>query len=266
MSTSNMASGRLSREEWDFISTNYGTMTIEDIASSLRRRPIVIKKFIEENISRVASDKTIKYDLQRRLYWEELSKQFSKEELTVIEHYWIAMIKQFNEDVLPTEELQILDCAKIEILMNRNLRDRHRSEEEIERMSTLLKDLYNIDRVNRTQTDIDTIARFEQEIQVRRNGQQARTREYTDLQKHKNDIFKSMKATRDQRHAQAQEHRETFFQFMRDMDKQEVRDRQAEEMELVRLASQMEKERLAQYEQYADGVIDKPILNSETVE
>ena len=50
------------------------------------------------------------YDLKNRLYWKDLTQQFSPEELEMILFHWGRMISQFRDDVLPTGELQVLDA------------------------------------------------------------------------------------------------------------------------------------------------------------
>ena len=47
---------------------------------------------------------------------------------------WINLIKQFREDVLPAEELQIKQFITIDILINRSMKERKRHITETEKL------------------------------------------------------------------------------------------------------------------------------------
>ena len=45
-------------------------------------------------------------------------------ELIFFEHQWIDYFKQFSEDVTHTEEMEILEVIRTEVLINRGMEDR----------------------------------------------------------------------------------------------------------------------------------------------
>ena len=226
--------GRLKQQEWTFITENYKTMDVSEIAKILGRTPEAIENFINERLSDKINDRSIKYDLKKRAFWPTLQEQFNSEELDLLIYYWTTLIKQFNEDVLPSEELQILDLAKLELLISRNLVDRNANAFEIDRILSLLEEEYDKDPKTR---NTQSISLLEQQLGARRNAQEARTNEHMKFQTEKNKMFKDLKATRDQRVAKIQEESTTFFALIKKIQSDDFREREAEQMEMMRLAS-----------------------------
>ena len=66
------------------------------------------------------------YDLTFRPYWVELQQQFTDDELKLFQYHWARIISQFKDDIIPTEELQVVDLIKLELLMNRALKHNKR--------------------------------------------------------------------------------------------------------------------------------------------
>ena len=119
-----MKKGRFTKTEQEFIRNNHREMSNLEIATHLDRDPISIQSYIKEKIgNNTLDDREIEalHDLQSRPFWKDLQKQFSEEELQSLLYHWSRIITQFRDDVLPTEELQIIDAIKLEILMNRAL-------------------------------------------------------------------------------------------------------------------------------------------------
>ena len=46
-------------------------------------------------------------------------------------YHWKQIIAQFRKDVMATEELQVVDLIKLEVLMNRALREQNESAERV---------------------------------------------------------------------------------------------------------------------------------------
>ena len=106
--------GQLSLEEEKFITDNFPSLTIEQIAETLNRNTAPVQRYINENRLLVSVEEKndtaiLKQKLHTKTFWSEIKRQFDEEtgELTYFEDTWIGLIKQFREDVLPAEELQI---------------------------------------------------------------------------------------------------------------------------------------------------------------
>jgi len=79
-------------------------------------------------------------------------------------------------------------------------------------------------------------------------------------------MLKDLKATREQRIKRLEDSKQTFIGWVRNlMSNPEARRQMGNDMEKMRLAMEVEKERLSEYHQYEDGKIDQPFLTPDTV-
>ena len=124
--------GQLSLDEEEYIRDNFNKLDIKQIATNLNRTPAPIKRYIEESKLEYMDDpegfETLKRKLHSKSFYREVARQFDTEsgELEYFENTWINLVKQFREDVLPAEELQIKQFITIDILINRSMKERKR--------------------------------------------------------------------------------------------------------------------------------------------
>ena len=261
-----MKKGRFTKTEQEFIKNNHREMSNLEIATHLDRDPVSVQSYIKEKIgNNTLDDREIEalHDLQSRPFWKDLQKQFDEEELQSLLYHWSRIITQFRDDVLPTEELQIIDAIKLEILMNRALigqQTNMRSIGEYEELVTVEKSK------SLEVQDKDYIYNLERQIAVCRAAQDSLTREYKDLQTKKASMLKDLKATREQRIKRLEDSKQTFIGWVRNlMSNPETRQQMGTDMEKMRLAMEAEKKRLSEYHKYEDGNIDQPFLTPDTV-
>lgn len=262
-----MKTGRLSKAEWDYIEHNCDKLTAEQIAENLDRAIEPILKHLSKIGKGPSTKKNFEvqaaYDLKTRPYWGELQSQFSEEELKLFLYHWSQIVGQFRKDILPTEELQIIDVIKLEILMNRALREQQTSMRkvvEFEEMITAEKRLSMEDR------DVEQIFNMERQIATLRAAKSEISREFKDLQTKKSAMFKDLKGTREQRIQKLENNKETFDGLVQKLLRDpEWVDEQNQYMEKFRMAVAEEKKRLGDYHEFADGMVDRPFLNEETV-
>ena len=261
-----MKKGRFTKTEQEFIRNNHREMSNLEIATHLDRDPVSVQSYIKEKIGNsTLDDREIEalHDLQNRPFWKDLEKQFNEEELQSLLYHWSRIITQFRDDVLPTEELQIIDAIKLEILMNRALigqQTNMRSISEYEELVTVEKSK------SLEVQDKDYIYNLERQIAVCRAAQDSLTREYKDLQTKKASMLKDLKATREQRIKRLEDSKQTFIGWVRNlMSNPETRQQLGTDMEKMRLAMEAEKKRLSEYHKYEDGNIDQPFLTPDTV-
>jgi len=113
---------------------------------------------------------------------------------------------------------------------------------------------------------MEYIIQLERQVAVLRASQETLSRDYKDLQTRKATMLKDLKGTREQRIKAIEDSRETFASLVKQIATDgEFRQRIGLEMEKMRLAMQMEKERLSEYHQYDDGTVDQPFLTPETL-
>jgi hypothetical protein len=66
-------------------------------------------------------------------------------------YHWGRIISQFKDDVLPTEELQIIDTIKLDILMNRILRTQYETNKTISELELKMVQTADLNLLNNYQ-------------------------------------------------------------------------------------------------------------------
>lgn len=262
MATENK-SGPWSKQEKEYIAYHCGKMGYKEIAAKLRRNAQAVKKYINNNhaSSFIEKARSAEYDIQASPIWKDLEKQFDEKELKMFLFHWGRIISQFRDDVYPTEEMQVVDTIKLEILMNR----------AVTQQQIVMKDIHELEsQLSRERgssaPDHQIINDIERQIAVLRASQESLNKDYQDMLKQKNSILKEMKATRDARIKYLESNKHNFLKFMRDIvENKELRKRIGREMEKLRIATEVEFERLSEYHKYEDGELDQPILTPENI-
>ena len=263
-----MKKGRFSKQEIKFIEKNADILSYSEIATHLNRDPESIESFIKNKLGKgITKEKEFEiragYDLKSRPYWKDLKQQFSKSELDMISYHWGRIISQFKDDVLPTEELQVIDAIKLEVLMNRALKEQQVNMDSIDMYEKILDDEKSL---NPHEQDRDKIFNIERQIAVSRAAQETLSRDYKDLQVKKNGMLKELKGTREQRIKRLEDSRQTFLGWVKlILNDPATRKEMGDSMEKMRLAQQHERERLSDLHQFEDGMIDQPFLTPDSV-
>ena len=262
-----MKKGRFSKAEQAFIKENHKQLSVGQIATRLDRDPDSIESYINSKLKKSFNsvrELQASYDLKSRPFWKELQEQFSEKELKTILYHWGRIIGQFRDDVLPTEELQILDAIKLEVLMNRALSTQQKNMKDISFYEDLVTELKG--KTLEFQ-DKDEIYNLERQIAIARAAQDTLTRDYKDLQTKKSQMLKDLKATREQRIKRLEDSKETFIGWVQNlMTNPEIRQEIGKEMEKMRLAMYKEEARLSEYHSYEDKILDQPFFTPDTIE
>jgi hypothetical protein len=258
-----MRKGRMSKVETKFITENADTMEVEDIATRIDRDPAAVEKFIKRKLHLGLSDEEeVAYALEERPYWPVLKQQFTGDELELVKYHWGRIISQFKDDVFPTEEIQVIDVIKLELLMNRSLKYNKQNIDELNVLEKLVAEERSVDA---DQRDRDYIMNMERQIATIRASQESLNRDYRDLQTKKSAMLKEMKGTREQRIKRLEDSRQTFTGWVAHlMHNPQLTKQYGLEMEKMRLAMEKEKARLSEYHTYNDGLVDQPFLTPET--
>ena len=257
--------GKLSNGEMDYIRQNCFDLSLEEIADNIERTVETVRKFIDkENLKarNMTDDEYMLTHLRDRYYYAELGKQFSDGEIIFFEHQWIDYFKQFSEDVTHTEEMQILEVIRTEILINRGMEDRQEVMENITRLNQLIDD--EMDKPTDMQ-DTQAIASFQTQLGALMASKSAYINEHEKLLTKKERLLKDLKGTREQRKRRSEDAKTNFSSWLRQLDDEEFRKREEESMEINRLAANKALEKLADYHTFEDGLVDQPFLNSDTV-
>jgi hypothetical protein len=261
--------GQLSLEEEKYIRENILSFTAEQIAENLNRNVAPIKRYISETKNllpseQAAEDELLRHKLYGKTFWHEIKKQFDEDsgELEYFENVWINLMKQFREDVLPAEELQIKQFITIDILINRSMKERKRHISETEKLQRLVDAEYEKPE---DQRDIPRLANLETQLSFARNSIANYTNEYTKLLAEQQKISKDLKATREQRIKRIEDGKSSWVGLIRMLEDETLREKEGREMEIIKMATTKVKNSLMEYHQYQDGKLDSPFLTPESI-
>ena len=260
--TGNLA-GAISDDDKKFIKDNAGKFSPEEIAKHIRRNPRTIKKYmITTGLMKYYPKASVKEEvaeIQNSQYWPILVNQFSSKELKSFRYHWANIVKQFKDDILHTEELQIIDVVKLQLMMDRLLEQQESIKSKIEQID---KEIIAAKKAN----EDDKVSNLQRELAGYYAATQASSKEFNDLLKQKQAMFKDLKATREQRIKQIENNKQTLIGWIKSLlTDVQFRIDLGIRMEKERLAADVEYERLSEYYTYADNMVDQPILNFETV-
>lgn len=257
--------GQLSLDEEKFIRDNVEALSVEQIANTLNRNIDPINRYIDQQQLYSLHDKSendiLKRKLHSKTFWNEIVRQFDEDsgELEYFEDTWVGLIKQFREDVLPAEELQIKQFITIDILINRSMKERKRHIAETEKLQRLVDKEYEKSETDR---DIPKLANLETQLSFARNSIASYTNEYTKLLNEQQKISKDLKATREQRIKRIEDGKSSWVGLIRMLEDEDIREKEGREMEILAIATEKAKQNLYDYHQYADNKVDSPILNN----
>jgi hypothetical protein len=271
--------GRLGRSERNFIVSNVGRLSVDEIAAKINRTAETVAQFIRLNVkpadakSAFAEDEIEQVEIRQSLRgcekWKRLTQELTKEEITFFEEEYIKLMTQFKGDVLATEETQVFDAIKLEILKSRNMIERRKARDDITRLEKMQEDFLSQFGGNPSNMDDDqkTLAlNMESQIQAARSAEASRTNDYVKLQERLDALMRTMKATRDQRVKQIEQSKISFLGLIKMLQDREVQASEGRQMELMNMATDKEYDRLGRPTKYDDGNEDSPILSAETVD
>ena len=255
--------GKLSLDEMKYIRENCFDLSIEEIADNLNRTEEPVRRYIDEqNLkARDLDDHShLLNEMRSRYYYGELKKQMNDAELIYAEHQWIDYFRQFNEDVTHTEEMQILETIRTEVLINRGMEDRQDNMRRIEKLERLISE--EMEKPKDFQ-DTQALAVFHTQLGAAIASKSAYINEHDKLLTKKERLLKDLKGTREQRKRNAEDAKTNFSMWLKQLP--EFMEDDGYEMEVQAIAANKAFERLGDYHSYEDGNLDQPILNSDTI-
>ena len=257
--------GALSNDEREYIKKNCTLVSIEDMAVKLNRTVEPIIRFIEQNSLQMMSDADTNRDhlarmLKSKFYWSELQQQFTADEMRTVESMWVDFYLQFNEDVTASEENDLVELIRTQILINRGMRELKRADEssaDLER---------RMDReMEQEEPSEGIIAALGQRLAEATSVKNVHVKNHDILMKSKEKLARALKMTRDQRKMQSEDSVTNFNMLVRELMDLEKRRQQGFDAEKHKMAADKEMARLSEYHIYEDGKGDQPFLNADTV-
>lgn len=265
--------GKLSKKDLEYIKEHRDDPP-EEIAKHLRRNVETIKNYIgKTKISIVRKDDTDEIEIIGRLTgrkdWVSLQKQFTPDELEIFKEHWVKQYKQFNYDVLPTEELQMINAIRLEILVNRNMEERNKAMQQIADIEleivALEKKLKDEDDDEERSDLIAKIGDAKDLLGTCQMSMNSRTSEFEKFTTKLQASYKDLKSTRDQRYKELHDSSKNFIDWLKLLDSPEFLEKEGKDLALRQIAAHKEYDRLKGIHTYLDGKIDQPLLTPETV-
>lgn len=261
----NQKRGPLSEAEKEYIVRMSITDSPIMIAEHLHRNPDTIKKFLKQNQLSAkdykfmsVEDTDILHKLRSLPWWYESKDQFSANEVALFESLWIRLFKQFDFDVLPSEEIQIRKYITFEILKNRSL-------SKI-REHTLLADKLEYEyrkelAVDKDLRDMAVINQLKDELSAIKNSTPNLNKEYMELCGKQETVEKGLSASRNDRIKSIQDASKNWSSILRMLEDPRIRKEIGAYLEVMRAARDKEMRRLTSLHKFVDGEYDRPILS-----
>lgn len=253
--------GRWSKIELQFISDNYKSMTIDELSTHLNRPPEKISELVGE--LHIPDDvRQSELNIRRTNEWKHISQQLTPDEQETFLYHWREIINQFKADITHTERMQIIDIVRTEVLINRALKRLYEVQCKIEDNDKQLKQLEFAES-----KDIDKIVRLKEVQSNMLTSVAAMQKEHQSLTERKQSILRDIKGTRDQRKKRIEDDSKATLKdwVITMIQNPDVRRDLGIEIEKFRHAVNVEYERLSDYIEYADGKVEQPVLNSDSV-
>jgi len=265
--------GRFTIEEMDIIQTmREKGHTVDDISKKINRDPVSVDKWIEDNIGKTEAQKDdieLKNELRDTPYYKELKRQFDHDDIEIFEMHWQRLWKQFKNDVFHTEEMQIMDLCKIEVLMNKIRRDSKFDETRRNDLMAMLSEEQARQPMDdgEARDKAERIANIHRQLDSISQATNMREREFKDFLKEKNNMLKTLKGTRDQRIKDIESSKDSFPGLLKKISSDpNFRKTMREDWMKVAIATEKKRIELTQPIEYEDGTVDSPLLRPEDFE
>lgn len=258
--------GALSNEDKEYIALHSRKKSVEEIAVDLNRSKDTIEKHLLE--FRVGEDNApLLTELRNDGMYERLRQEFSSQELQIFEVLYVKFSSEFNlDDLNGFDQVQLMDFVRADIREHRShilMRTYLDQRDDIQRDLQTARDeiiLHPKDPKPKNEkiklTDaLNSITKVMSEID----------KEIREIEKQKRDILKTLKMTRERRLGNSIDGKRNFSQIIKDLMDEHVVRRETEHIRLTNTAAEKSRRRFATPLKFADGTVEQPLLNSDTV-
>lgn len=257
--------GPLSNKEKHVITDYSNTLSPTEIAEKINRNVDTVIAYQKKYLTAHPKSKLeheCRDNLRLRPEWKFWQRQFTEDELKYFEYAYGRLVAQFNNDVTVTEEKQIFQIIEVEIMTNSIKAERRRTIQDIEFLTQIRNAEMKKDDKDR---DKDLVVSCEQQLQMADAANHARLAKYTEFTKQSQSLMDDLKGTRNQRVKNIEHNQKSIIDYIKELEQDEYRQSQGQELELMKLASSKEFDRLAGYHNYLDNNVDRPLLTPDTV-
>lgn len=255
--------GPIGKSEAAEIQAMFPVYSDEEIAKKTNRNTSSITKLRTQTPALLDYENRKDYIaiLHTKHYWKKITEQLTFEEVKFFENEWAAYSAQFQE-LTHTDELTLLDTIILTIELNRILVEKKDLIDTIDDTQKLLdKEL----KLGDSQDTVRVMS-YRETLTAMRSAQPAISRRFLETQSRKDEKFKQLKATREQRYKSIEESKKNIFELLKQLDTVEVRAKENRMLSLMTDATKKERERLMEPIQFADQMVDSCLLSAETMD
>lgn len=268
--------GALSDEEKRAIEQQIKFDSFSAVAKKLNRNEATVRKWCQRNgitKDRTSENKNLEEKKKRSPHFEELSNILTDREMDLAVKIYTELMRQFGSDILPSEEIQVIDFCVISASLNRALA----KEKEIQKIldqQIALRELLEKEKPSFDEDDgnladdwMDKIDQIDLRISTLTDDLKETKKNQLSFFDKKEKATNALGASRNNRAKDIAKSNENWSDFVVYLKTNvDFRTRLGLEIERARLSIKEEFIRLSQLHEYADGIVDYPVLNSDVVE
>lgn len=239
--------------------------TVSEIAGILNRTETAIESKITElqKTATIDDHHDLKISLRKKDYWQQIRRCLLDDgEIKFFEEEWVKIMSQLGAkyDVLHTDEMQVRDIVLQDIYC-------FRIHEQIANCTKSRRDFAaNLEReLSKENSDAGQIQLLQNQISLYDQMGSSLSKQLVDSKKEKADILKSLRTTREQRLKNMREQHSDLFSLLDRLTGMKERMENGRMADLVDMSSRQVEEEWSKLHTYADGELDRPILNSDSV-
>lgn len=258
--------GKLNTAEKEFLLKNLDVLSDEQIAKQLNRMPELVARYrVTANVRRDTmgdiNPEDLAIELKTKSFWSSLEKQFSYSELLKFKKMWIELVGQFKQQgIQVADEYMIKDYIILELMLDQTLEMRQMLTTRIDTNTKLISE-----EMKQEDRDPAALAEWHTAVSNDRSTLLATGREIKELEKLKNDKFRDLKATREQRFKAIEESSKNIGELIKILNEREVRKAEGRRNALCQLCVEKEVKRFGKLHRFGDDIYRRPLLNSETI-
>jgi hypothetical protein len=263
--------GALSDSERAYLAANRDSMTVEEMAEALGRnvrtveKNLLVGKAVAPPGERVEMDVTLK-ELRRSALYRGVKAEMTDDEVVYFEEQYCRYHRQFREDLTHSEVGSIAKAIRYEVLMHRLGRQAKSFIERAEQTRKMLKAIVakHASAAEVTKEDRDRAFSLELQADELMKRSAATTSEFVKLESEHDRLMESLRATRKQRVDKSDVGTRDYLSLIRQLTKDDEREREARELEFMRRSISKEVERLSAPFEFPGGA-SSPLITPETV-
>lgn len=270
---------KLTKSQRDYIEENFRDQSPSDLARSIGKPTSYVNEYLKDRDSKpkivqkkdlpevLASNEPLPDyacpELRAKHEFQSLHQELTPREMIFFEKSYRDLIEQFQGDVLPTEEKQISQAIKLEVFMRRNEKIRLQCKNDLDDIDDQISDQECLPKASQNDQLLGTLRDQRRSLMI---STPMLAKEWNDYQDKHGKLMQSIRGTRDQRVKQIVDAKSNILGLLKEFQKREYREQQAKTEAVRKLALAEEYKRLSAPHTYMDGMVDRPILNHNTIE